>query len=69
MTIYGKSRRATAETMHDTAVEIERSEAILHECAERSPDEATARRLHSLGDQVTGEAKRIDARAHDLPPA
>lgn len=59
----GTVRRTTADAMHHTAADLERSEAILHDSAERSPDDATAQRLHSLGDQVTHEAKKIDARA------
>jgi hypothetical protein len=49
--------------MHETAEALERSEATLHESAEKSPDEATTRRLHELGDAVTCEAKAIDKRA------
>ena len=55
--------RTTAETMHDTAEELERSEAQLHESAERSPEPETARRLHRLGDAVTRTAMDIDKRA------
>jgi hypothetical protein len=54
--------------MHDTAEALERSEAILHESAERSPDEETRRRLHRLGDEVTRQAMDIDKRADSLPP-
>jgi hypothetical protein len=54
--------------MHDTAAELERSEAILHDCAERSAEDVTAERLHSLGDQVTREARKIDARADAITP-
>jgi hypothetical protein len=49
--------------MHETAEALERSEAILHESAERSPDEVTKGRLHRLGDEVTRQAKDIDRRA------
>jgi hypothetical protein len=61
--------RSTAETMRDTAAALERSEASLHESAERSPDEQTRQRLHALGDAVTREAKRIDKRADVIAPA
>ena len=54
--------------MHDTAEGLERSEAILHDAADRSPDEATATRLDALGDEVTRQAKRIDKRADRLEP-
>jgi hypothetical protein len=54
--------------MHDTAEALERSEAILHDSAERSPDEETRRRLHRLGDEVTRQARDIDKRADSLPP-
>jgi hypothetical protein len=60
-------RRDTAATMRDTAQKLEQSEAILHDSAERSPDPATARRLHRLGDEVTRRAKDIDRRADSLP--
>ena len=49
--------------MHETAEALERSEATLHRSAEKSPDQATTRRLHQLGDAVTCEAKAIDERA------
>jgi hypothetical protein len=52
--------------MHDTAEALERSEAILHDSAEKSPDDDTARRLHILGDEVTRQAKKIDQRADSL---
>jgi hypothetical protein len=52
--------------MHDTAESLERSEAKLHDSAERSPDDETARRLHCLGDEVTRQAKEIDRRADHL---
>jgi hypothetical protein len=55
--------------MHDTAEALERSEAILHESAERCPDAETADRLHSLGDQVTSQAKQIENRATALDAA
>jgi ABC-type transporter Mla subunit MlaD len=55
--------------MRDTAEALERSEAALHESAERSPDEQTRRRLHALGDAVTREAKDIDRRADAIAPA
>jgi hypothetical protein len=54
--------------MHDTAEALERSEAILHESAERSPDDETRRRLHRLGDEVTRQAMDIDRRADSLAP-
>lgn len=65
----GDRVRSTAETMHETAAALERSEAILHDSAEKSPDPETTRRLHSLGDEVTRQAKEIDARADGIPPA
>jgi hypothetical protein len=52
--------------MHETADELERSEAILHASAEKSPDEETRRRLHRLGDEVTRQAMDIDKRADAL---
>jgi hypothetical protein len=52
--------------MHQTAEALERSEAILHESAEKSPDEETRRRLHRLGDEVTRQALAIDKRADAL---
>jgi hypothetical protein len=55
--------------MHDTAQDLERSEASLHDSAERSPDEETTRRLHRLGDHVTRAAKDIDARADAIAEA
>ena len=55
--------------MHDTAEGLERSEAILHAAADRSPDAATARRLDALGDEVTRQAKNIDKRAGRLEPS
>jgi hypothetical protein len=55
--------------MHDTAEALERSEAILHQSAEQSPDAATTRRLHRLGDEVTRQAKAIDQRAQAIDPA
>jgi hypothetical protein len=39
--------------MHDTAEELERSEATLHNAADRSPAPDTARRLYAIGDEVT----------------
>jgi len=54
--------------MHDTAAQLEESEAVLHASARRSPDAETTRRLHSLGDAVTQEAKSIDRRADDISP-
>jgi hypothetical protein len=62
------NQRDTAETMHDTAEALERSEAILHDSAESSPDAATTRRLHALGDEVTRQAKAIDRRADAIGP-
>ena len=63
-----RDRRSTAETMHATAESLERSEAVLHDSAERSPDEATKERLHALGDEVTRRAKSIDRRADAIVP-
>ncbi|MGW4947286.1 hypothetical protein ACWEOZ_37525 [Actinoplanes sp. NPDC004185] len=68
MTSHEQDRRTTAATMHETAEALERSEATLHESAEKSPDEATTRRLHDLGDAVTHEAKKIDERADTIAP-
>jgi hypothetical protein len=68
VTLDKKDRRTTADAMHDTAEGLEHSEAILHDAADRSPDPATARRLDSLGDEVTREAKNIDRRAAHLEP-
>lgn len=62
-------QRNTATAMHETAEALERSEAILHESAEKSPDEATRRRLHRFGDEVTRQARTIDERADALPPS
>ncbi len=55
--------------MHETAEALERSEAILHDSAENSPDEETRLRLHRLGDEVTRQAVDIDKRADSLPPS
>jgi hypothetical protein len=63
-----RDSRSTAETMHDTADALEVSEAILHDSAEKSPDRATTRRLHALGDEVTSQAKAIERRADALSP-
>jgi sensor domain CHASE-containing protein len=52
--------------MHETADALKRSEAILHDSAERSPDDATKRRLHRLGDEVTSQAQDIDHRANAI---
>ncbi|MFI1996456.1 hypothetical protein [Actinoplanes sp. NPDC020271] len=52
--------------MHDTAERLEVAEAILHRSAEESPDPAAATRLHSLGDQVTAQAKNIGRRADQI---
>lgn len=68
MTKDAPDRRKTSEAMYDTAAALERSEAILHASAERSPDEQTRRRLHRLGDQVTSQAKDIEARADAVQP-
>jgi hypothetical protein len=65
----GQDRRRTAEAMHDTAESLERSEAILHDSAERSHDEPTRQRLHALGDEVTRQAKNIDRRADAIAPS
>ena len=64
-----KDQRGTATAMHETAEALERSEAILHDSAEKSPDEATRQRLHRLGDEVTRQATAIDRRADALPPS
>lgn len=69
MSADGQDRRSTAETMHDTADALERSEAMLHDSAERSHDESTKRRLHALGDEVTRQAKNIDRRADAIAPS
>lgn len=63
VTVNENDRRPTAGAMHETAEALERSEAVLHESAERSPDEETRQRLHRLGDEVTRQAKEIDRRA------
>jgi hypothetical protein len=55
--------------MHDTAEALERSEAILHDSAEKSPNEQTKQRLHDLGDEVTDQAKNIEQRAHAIEPS
>ena len=54
--------------MHDTAEALERSEAALHDTAEKSPDPATRERLHDLADEVTRQAKNIDRRADGIEP-
>jgi hypothetical protein len=59
-------RQSAADAMHDTADALERSEAILHDSAERIPNEETTRRLHNLGDNVTRQAKVIDKRAGSI---
>jgi ABC-type transporter Mla subunit MlaD len=64
-----RDRQSTADTMHDTADALERSEAILHDSAERIPDEETTRRLDNLGDKVTRQAKDIDKRADSIDPS
>ena len=66
VTTNQRNRRDTADAMHETAEALERSEAILHESAEKSPDEETRRRLHRLGDEVTRQAVDIDKRADAL---
>ncbi len=63
VTSQQQDRQVSAKTMHETADALERSEAILHDSAERSPDDATKRRLHRLGDEVTSQAQDIDHRA------
>jgi hypothetical protein len=68
VTANQKDKRGTAAAMHETAEALERSEAILHESAEQSPDAETRRRLHRLGDEVTRQAMDIDRRADLLPP-
>jgi hypothetical protein len=65
---HGVSGQPTADTMRDTADSLERSEASLHDSAERSPEPETARRLHALGDAVTREAKAIEKRAEAIAP-
>jgi hypothetical protein len=70
--IRDEDQQSTAAAMHKTAEELERSEAILHRSADRSPDAATARRLDALGDEVTRQAQQIDRRAElieDSPAA
>ncbi|GAA2710394.1 hypothetical protein Apa02nite_082060 [Actinoplanes palleronii] len=52
--------------MHDTADQLEITEAMLHRSAEESPDPATRARLHALGDRVTARAKEIGRRADRL---
>jgi len=69
VTAHQQDHRGTAEAMHETAEALERSEAILHDSAERSPDEETRQRLHRLGDEVTRQAVDIDKRADALEPA
>lgn len=68
VTANQKDKRGTAAAMHETAEALERSEAILHESAEESPDAETRRRLHRLGDEVTRQAMDIERRADLLPP-
>ncbi|MBG0560825.1 hypothetical protein [Actinoplanes aureus] len=62
-------RQRTAATMHDTAEKLEVAEAILHRSAEDSPDPATTTRLHTLGDDVTAQARAIAERADLLTQA
>jgi hypothetical protein len=69
VTSTGQDRRSTVDTMHGTADALERSEAVLHDSAEKSPDKQTKRRLHDLGDEVTGQAKNIDQRADAIEPS
>ena len=69
VTANQQDKRGTASAMHETAEALERSEAILHDSAEKSPDEETRRRLHRLGDEVTRQAMDIEKRADLLPPA
>ncbi|WP_433796513.1 hypothetical protein [Actinoplanes sp. CA-252034] len=68
MTSHDESspRKRTAAALHSTAEQLEVAEAILHHSADESPDPATRRRLHALGDEVTAQAKMIDARADPL---
>jgi hypothetical protein len=68
VTANQKEKHGTAAAMHQTAEARERSEAILHESAEASPDEETRQRLHRLGDEVTRQAVDIDKRADFLDP-
>jgi hypothetical protein len=63
-----QDQQSTANTMHDTAEALERSEAILHDSAENSPEPETKQRLHTLGDEVTRQAKNIDKRADAIAP-
>jgi hypothetical protein len=56
----------TAAAMHSTAEQLEVAEAGLHRSADAAPDEETGRRLHALGDQVTGSARAIEERAARL---
>jgi ElaB/YqjD/DUF883 family membrane-anchored ribosome-binding protein len=56
----------TREVMRETAASLEAAEAVLHHSAEQSPNPATRRRLHDLGDKVTAEADDIAARADRL---
>jgi hypothetical protein len=63
VTANQKERHGTAAAMHETAEALERSEAILHDSAEASPDQETRQRLHRLGDEVTRQAGDIDERA------
>jgi hypothetical protein len=60
------SRVRTTAALESTSERLEDAEATLHRSAEASPDEASRRRLHALGDQVTSEAKAISKRAARL---
>ncbi|MFF0379322.1 hypothetical protein [Actinoplanes missouriensis] len=62
-------RHRTSSTMHDTAAQLERTEALMHAAAERSPDPETKARQHALADRITAQAKAIDRRADDLDDA
>jgi hypothetical protein len=52
--------------MHDTAEQLEVVEDRLHHIADEAPDPGTRVRLHTLGDQVTAQAKDIEKRADRL---
>ncbi|GAA0716214.1 hypothetical protein Drose_36255 [Dactylosporangium roseum] len=62
-------RARTADTMRNTAQQLEEAEATLHRSARRSPDAATGQRLDRLGDAVTAEAQAIDEGADRITGA
>lgn len=66
MTNEHNHRLRIAQDMHEIAEDLERSEAVLHESAERAADAQTRRRLHALGDDVTAQAEKIESRAAAL---